>query len=59
MKVMLKCSICGEKHYIRKFSLRKARRIKRIYKEGKYTCGKCLGYKLEPYTGILCGRYVV
>jgi len=58
MKVMVKCSNCGEKHYIREWSLREARRIKRIYKKGSYTCGKCLGYKLEPYTGILYSKYV-
>lgn len=59
MKVKVKCSICGEKHYVRKWSLRESRKIKRIYKEGSYTCGKCLGYKMNPYTGVLCGKYVL
>ncbi|EHN17094.1 hypothetical protein [Clostridium sporogenes] len=59
MKVKVKCSKCGEKFYIKEQNLKEAKQSKRIYKEGSYICGKCLGYKLNPYVGILCGRYLV
>lgn len=59
VKVKVKCSKCSEKHYIRVCSLKVAKSIKKSYKESDYTCGKCLGYKLKPYTGILAVRYLV
>ena len=59
MKVKVKCSKCSEIHYIRVNGLKVAKSIKKSYKEGHYTCGKCLRYKLKPYTGILNERYLV
>lgn len=59
MKVKIKCSKCNEKHYIRVSSLKVAKLFKKSFKENDFICGKCLGYKLKPYTGILAERYLV
>lgn len=59
MKVKVKCNKCNEKHYIKVNGLKVAKSIKKSYKTSEYTCGKCLGYKLNPYTGILGERYLV
>jgi hypothetical protein len=59
MKVKFKCYKCNKKYYIRTFNLRNARKIKRMHEEGGFICGKCLGDKLNHYSGILCGRYLV
>ncbi|WP_418223548.1 hypothetical protein [Clostridium isatidis] len=59
MKVKIKCYKCNKKYYIRAYNLRIARKRKRMYEEGGFICGKCLGDKLNHYSGILCGRYLV
>lgn len=59
MKVKVKCCKCNERHYIKVYNFRDAKSIKRTYKHGDYVCGKCLGYKLNPYVGILFERYLV
>lgn len=59
MKVKVSCCKCNKKHYIRTCSLKVAKSLKNSYREGTYTCSKCLGYKSSPYTGILSQRYLV
>lgn len=59
MRVKVKCCKCKEKHYIRAYDLKTAKSLKKSYNKGDYVCGKCLGYKLNPYVGILAGRYLV
>lgn len=59
MKVKVKCCKCNKKHYIKAYSFRDAKSKKRTYRQGGFICGKCLGYKLNPYTGILFGRFLV
>lgn len=53
MKVKFICCKCGERHYSSEWNLKNARKTKRNYKKGRFTCNKCGGFSGGYSIGML------
>lgn len=49
MKIKLKCRKCNKEFKTQCDSFREVRALKKIYKEGKFTCWDCIGIKDGVY----------
>ncbi|MGY5237907.1 hypothetical protein [Clostridium tertium] len=53
MKVKVKCCKCSKKYYATEYDLKNARKTKRNYNQGRFTCNDCGGFSGDYSIGML------